>query len=409
MIRLDESLSLFGIMGNQRGRKIVVGIIRAIDLIRFHEIDQWKPGKKIEEQGCQRPPVKTHFHKIGRKLKNNSNATLPTSITLSANENVNKGENRNSIKVTVINEEIGLVRIDIPEDHLLKIVDGQHRVLGLDYAIHDLMKNNRIGKIELENFQLPFAIIFVNDRVDEINLFYEINSTAKKVPTDLALQLLNEMSNNSDIRLSKSERWKLVALNVAMELNKNPDSVWHQNISEGQRNHEIASSTSFVSSLAPLLQIEDIKKMWEETDDYQKIGKELAPLVNNFWEALKELMPKAFPPSDSEKEKWVIQKTPGFYIWHMVAAHIFNDCLKKREQTMRWNKNNIKDFLEKYGSMGVKDYESYWNAHNRENKIGGGRASTANSQGAFKQLAEEIKDEIDESYSLNYKEGLSFV
>ena len=251
---MDRGLSLFGILGNQRGRKIVVGIIRAIDLIRFHEIDEWKPGKRIEEQGCQRPPVKAHYRKIGRKLKNN-NATLPTSITLSANENIGEKENRNSIKVAVINKEIGLVRIDIPEGHLLKIIDGQHRSLALDYTIHDLMKNDRIGKIELENFQLPFVIIFAHDRVDEINLFYEINSTPKKVPTDLALQLLNEMNNNSDVRLSKSERWKLVALNVAMELNKNPNSVWYQNISEGQRKDEIASSTSFVSSLAPLLQI----------------------------------------------------------------------------------------------------------------------------------------------------------
>lgn len=387
--------TLYGFIGDQRGRKVITGVINTEDLINIYEIDVWKPGKPIEEQGCQRHPIPSHYRKIGRKLKE-QNSWLPTSITLSAN--INRDQTINSIKVESTSTP-NLVKITVPEGHKVRVVDGQHRILGLEYAIMDLKQ------FELRKFQLPFVMMIVNDRLDEITSFYEINSTPKRVSTDLALQLLNEMKQNKDMKLTKGEKWKLVALNVSMALNEKSDSVWKNNISIGQiKDDEIASSTSFVTSLKPILEISFVKKIWENTLDEQDAGERIANLVNAYWNALKILMPDAFPDTKEEKDKWVIQKTPGFFSWHMVAPFVIDEYMVKREKIREYTPESIAEFIGKYADRSVKDYDEFWKASNREEKVQGGDASRANSQKAFKELAKQIQDEIESNYA-EYEEA----
>ncbi|MBT2734117.1 DGQHR domain-containing protein [Bacillus sp. ISL-7] len=388
---------LFGFLGDQRGRKVITGVIDTEDLIDIYEIDVWKPGKPIDEQGCQRHPVQSHFRKIGRKMKE-QNSWLPTSITLSANLNKGEKESINSIKIERTDTP-NLVKIVIPEGHKLRVVDGQHRILGLEYAITDLKQ------FELKKFQIPFVMMIVNDRIDEITSFYEINSTPKRVSTDLALQLLNEMKQNTSMKLTKAEKWKLVALNVSMALSEKTDSVWYNNISVGQiKDGEIASSTSFVTSLKPILEISFIKKIWENNLDEQDAGERIADLVNAYWNGLKRLMPDAFPETKEDKDKWVIQKTPGFFSWHMVAPFVIDEYMVKREKIKEFTPETIAEFMQKYADRSVKDYDEFWKASNREAGIQGGDASRANSQKAFKELADQIKDEIESNYA-EYEEA----
>jgi DGQHR domain-containing protein len=384
---------LYGFIGDQRGRKVITGVINTEDLINIYEIDVWKPGKSIEEQGCQRHPVQSHFRKIGRKMKE-SNSWLPTSITLSANLRRGDHDNENSVRIEILDENKKLVKIVIPVGHKVRVVDGQHRILGLEYAIVELKQ------FELRNFQLPFVLMIVNDRIDEISSFYDINSTPKRVSTDLALQLLNEMKQNTNMKLTKGEKWKLVALNVSMALNKKADSVWYNNISVGQiKDGEIASSTSFVTSLKPILEISFVKKIWENNLDEIEAGERIADLVSAYWNALKLLMPDAFPNGKEEKEAWVVQKTPGFFSWHMVAPFVIDEYMIKREKIKEFTAESIADFIRSYADRSVKEYDEFWKASNREAGVTGGDASRANSQKAFKELADQIKDEIESNYS----------
>lgn len=397
---MDEK-KIRGFIGHQHDRKVISGVINVIDLIEIYEIDVWSPGKSIEEQGCQRPPIQSHYRKIGRKLKDQK-ISLPTSIILSANDNKGKNRNKNSIEIHPINNH-GEVEIVIKKGHKLRVVDGQHRILGLQYAINDLKQ------ADLKSFQIPFVIMLVNDRVDEISLFYEINSTPKRVSTDLALQLLNEMKQNKDLKISKTEKWKLVGLNVAMNLSDRKDSVWYQNISIGQANNDaIASSTSFVTSLKPMLEISFIKSIWENSDDEKSSGKRIADLVDTYWNALRMVMPKAFPVSQDEKELWVIQKTPGFFAWHMVGAFVIDEYLIKRNKERNITEQVIADFITKYAETGFKAYEGFWRASNRELGFAGGEASRANSQKAFKELAENIKDDIEDNYFEEEESQINF-
>lgn len=382
---------LHGFVGTQRDRTVISGVITTEELIRLHEIDVWTPGKPIEVQGSQRHPIQSHFRKIGRKMKE-GRTWLPTSVTLSANVATGEEATKNSVRIE--NTDIpGLVKIIIPEGNKVRVVDGQHRIKGLEYAITEL--NQR----DLTKFQLPFVLLITKDRIDEIKTFFEINSTPKRVATDLAMQLLNDMNENSAVKLTKTEKWKLVALNVAMALNKKQDSVWYNNISVGQvKNGEIASSTSFVASMRPFLEISFVKKIWEGNNE-QVAGEKIADLVNAYWNGLKLVMPDAFPESVEEKGKWVIQKTPGFFAWHMVAPTVIDEYMLKREKVKEFSPEAIAEFLSKFADYGVEDYDKFWKASNRNEGIEGGEASIANSQKAFKDLADQIKEDIEESYA----------
>lgn len=391
---------LYGFMGEQRKRGVITGVLKAEELIAIHEIDVWQAGKNIDEQGCQRQPIQSHFRKIGRKLKD-TDMWLPTSITLSANQNEGDKQNKNSVKIERM-EFPNLVKITIPDGNTLRVVDGQHRIKGLEYAIRDLKQH------ELTDFELPFVLTLTENRVDEIKTFYDINSTPKRVATDLALQLLNDMNKNDSVKLSKAEQWKLVALNVAMTLNEKPGSVWEQNISVGQsKSGEIASSTSFVASMRPILEISFVKRIWEHQDEHEA-GKKIADLVDSYWNALKHLMPDAFPDDADEKEKWVIQKTPGIFTWHMVAPLVIDEYMAKRERVREFTPEKIAEFMSKNGDLGIKEYEVFWRASNRSEGVVGGDAAKANSQKAFKDLADEIKDDIESNYADNNTEEIVF-
>lgn len=382
---------LYGFVGNQRGRKVITGVINTDDLIRLHEIDVWTPGKPIEQQGSQRHPIQSHFRKIGRKMKEGK-TWLPTSVTLSANLGSGDEATRNSIRIEDTDIP-NLVKIIIPKGNKVRVVDGQHRIRGLEYAITDLKQ------YDLTNFQLPFVLLITKDRIDEIKTFYEINSTPKRVATDLAMQLLNDMNENNAVKLTKTEQWKLVALNVARALNEKPNSVWYNNISVGQvKNGEIASSTSFVASMRPFLEISFIKKIWEGNNE-QIAGEKIADLVNAYWNGLKLVMPEAFPESVEEKGKWVIQKTPGFFAWHMVSPLVIDEYMLKREKIKEFTPEAIAKFIKTFADYGVEEYEIFWKASNRNEGIEGGEAAVANSQKAFKDLAEQIKEDIEESYA----------
>ncbi|MFJ5772541.1 hypothetical protein, partial [Psychrobacillus sp. NPDC093180] len=127
-------------------------------------------------------------------------------------------------------------------------------------------------------------------------------------------------------------------------------------------------------------------------------------LVNAYWNGLRQLMPDAFPDTPEEKDKWVIQKTPGFFSWHMVAPFVIDEYMVKREKVKEFTPETIAEFIQKYADRIVKDYDEFWKASNRDEGIQGGEASRANSQKAFKELADQIKDEIESNYA-EYEEA----
>lgn len=380
----ERIITLTGVPCFQNGKLLISGSIRAKDLIEIYEVDEWKLGREIEQQGCQRPPIRSHFQRIGRKLKDDKRLILPTALVLSANTN-HDSPDENTVEIEHL-PQMDLMRVIVPKDHKLRLVDGQHRVLGAAYAIGEL------DAVEMDTFHFPFVLMIARERVEEIRTFYEINTTSKKVSTDLALQLLNEWDKHTHSQLSKSDQWKVVAINVAMELNNDPQSVWYQSIymSGTKMPNMVLTSTAFVRSLSPLLQISFLRREWEHAVDKTLPVKRICNLLNNYWNALKRAMPEPFEKED--RKNWYLQRNIGARVWHYVAPFIIEECMVKREKVSEITEDTIYAFISKYCGYGVLDYDIVWSYGSGETAK---RLAIAN---LHTELSDNIIQDIEEHY-----------
>lgn len=127
-----------------------------------------------------------------------------------------------------------------------------HRVEGLKDALEN-------GSNNIEDFQLPVVILENVSKEDEITQFLQINTTAKKVKTDLASRLLkelyekNEMHKNSII--CKGDKWKMNGIKIADKLFELQNPPWYRRIRlpNAEKEETTISQTSFVESLRPVI------------------------------------------------------------------------------------------------------------------------------------------------------------
>lgn len=375
----EKDFVIKGVVGYQRDKMYITGNINIIDLVDAYQIDEWKPNTPIEKQGCQRQPIQSHFRKIGKRAKE-KDSFFPASIILSIRK-----EDMNGIILKNDEKNAELISLIIPKEHnkKLSLLDGQHRIKGFEFILKELMKENV--------FQVPFVLVFPKDRVEEITWFYEINSKSKKIVTDLALQLLNEMTKgDTKLKLGKAEHWKLVATNVATTLNSTPDSVWYKSLSIGdnKKGETIASSNQFAQSLKPVLEIPFVKRLWEHEEDVILAGEKIARLVNSYWNALRTVMPDVFPKKLKAKQGFVIQKSGGISAWHIVAPTILETIMYNGPRQIRkFDTENIAEIVSSYGDTGVINSELFW-------KSGNGEASKFGGQKMFVQLGNLIKEDI---------------
>jgi len=354
---------------NQNGRFLFITALPAKELIEKGQIDQWKPeinestldiDQLIGAQGYQRAPIRSHYTKVARYVYSNKDALLPTAILVNCREKL------------PFEEDIpgsGFGTLDIEDKAKVFIVDGQHRIYGLRHAIDEL------GMNEIENFTLPVVIMNQVPKVEEMRHFFIVNSTQKKVRTDLAERLLRLISMK-DPRVvtelkERGKDWKIRAVKIIEAIVNDPRSVWYKRIkrpNEPARPEAVASEGSFSTSLRPVL----ISEFATNEEDNTVVS-----WINSFWSALKEMMPEAF----EDPKKYVIQKTPGMYTLHMVFPFILYECAKAQD----FSKDKIKEILKR--DQDHFEDSGFWES-------GGEGAAHYNSVGAFRILASEIKDRL---------------
>ena len=129
---------------------IYIGKIKVKDLINETQfkIDYWDPKKKTTlAQGYQREPSKIRYIKIAKYIENTNEPIFPTTILINS---------RDSLKFESDDKKNGWGKLIINK-YPLWIVDGQHRIGGLKYAITEL------GLKNWEEMELPVVSpIFFN-------------------------------------------------------------------------------------------------------------------------------------------------------------------------------------------------------------------------------------------------------
>ena len=276
----------------------VVGVIPAETLVAHHFVPY---RKVVSNEGYQRIPTESRISQLARELQQ-QNVDLPTSVLL----------NLRDCRADDILENIGndnylfqLNRDKASDEHRLFVVDGQHRIRALQKAIEEY-------EVDIRNIKLPFVCMIGGDEMHEMEQFHVVNSNAKSVRTDLALNLLKERAQSDPefARLleQRGRKWEVDAQALTERLAE-ASSTWknrirHPNTAIGET---IVPSASFVRSLKPLLTQTALFKSIRDSEKQ-------AQVIDAYWRAIRRILPEAF----EQPKQYSIQKGVGVDVLHSV-------------------------------------------------------------------------------------------
>src|SRR6185369_1158337 len=136
---------------------------------------------------------------------------MPTAVLLSSREELHFEQVDLDSTAASATSDFGWVELTAP----LYKVDGQHRTEGFALAVED--------RPELGAFPLPTVIMEVSSKMQEIRQFFTVNTTAKRVRTDLADRLLEAMG---EFTPDSTKGWMVDALQVVDYLNNERGGPW---------------------------------------------------------------------------------------------------------------------------------------------------------------------------------------
>ncbi len=332
----------------QDGVTLYIAALPARVIADIGVTDTWDPtlSEDSSEQGYQREVIASHAKKIARFLLDPAhNRLMPTAATLCARRPLTfEAYSHNGEE-----QAFGTLHVTKP----VYIVDGQHRTAGFSLAVEE--------DDEIAAFHRPVVIMEAVPKLEEVRQFQTINATAKRVKTDLADRLLKQLGEFDQ----PGKTWMAVALEVADLLNETPGGVWRGGVRMPNQAGGIASQRTMTESLKLVL-----NGVLRGSD-----ARTFAGAINNYWEALRRLMPEAF----HEPKHYVAQKTVGVFALHEVAAEVFLRCYAdgKNFQSER--------MLQMLRETGEYVDSSFW-----LNRAHGGTAPMYGGRAGFTALAQEM-------------------
>ncbi len=275
----------------------VVGVMPAKTLVMHHDVPY---RKTLEGTGYQRNPASSRVSALARSLRDEE-VDLPTAVLLNL-----RGAEADDVLVKT-GTDTYLFCLDGEEakgKHRLFVVDGQHRILGLQKALED--------GVRLENKKIPFVCMIGADELQEMRQFHVVNSTAKSVPTDLALDLLRVRAEHDPAFRNQLDNrgrgWQVEAQELTERLAQT-SPIWRNRIRlpNMPKGETTVPSASFVKSLKVHLTQIALFRGIKETERQ-------AQIIDAYWEAIRRVLPEAF---ESPKD-FNIQKGVGVDAMHSI-------------------------------------------------------------------------------------------
>lgn len=313
-------------------------------------------------KGYQRPVTASRLRQLSSYMREEE-GMLPTSILLcirqphSASFQANVEANGKG--------ELGVLSIsaDVP----LWVVDGQHRLHGLERA----MKKDKARW--LADYPLPVVIVEGIDAYEEMRYFHVINTRHKGVPTDVVDRHLLSMREAEGSALIEKEGEKNYlrgrATKLADVLNTDSDSPWKGRIrTPGQplRTDHLMRQHSMVSALDPVVRDNFVKRLTDE---------EAGKLLLNYWAAAQECWPPAF----ENPGEYIVQRPLGVGALHQIFPDVVEVCRAADDFT----KEKMVDTLSYLGRSA-----GFWHTGRGHHLV-----RTSGSR-AVKALAEYLRDRL---------------
>lgn len=284
-----------------------------------------------DQGGYQREPDLNHYSKITKYINEDKTFIFPTSIILGVDKNsIDKITSKDETKISINKKDFDLFRI----------IDGQHRIKGIEKALIDYP--------ELKDLMLNVTILITpqNKRSMEMEIFNTINSKSKRIKVDL-IRLASFEYRILENNIKYSDLNEHISVQVAHYLNEDNSkrNKWLNAIKFGIHEEQkigIIGVNAFIES------IKKIVNRYLESKDYKNLkGKELidfskesALSIKEFildaWAIVYEKWPDSFSSSydmefDTEikqfyyRNNYYIQKTLGTKAINYLLGNIVNE------------------------------------------------------------------------------------
>lgn len=247
------------------------------------------------QQGYQREAAMPRVRQLASEIKK-GRVDLPTSLLFNARDF--------NPKHNFIYEGNQLI---LKSDGPFYVVDGQHRI----EALRLLMEED---PDRWSTFRFSFVCMLGATELEEMEQFYTVNSKAKSVRTDLALDILRQRAMNDpsvwEALEEQNQDWKVRAQSLAQELNAKSE-VWKGRIrfAGSDKAGTLISNAGMVTSLKPLYNF--------DLFDGLKLESQLN-LIDAYWQGVAKVLPGAF----EEATDYGIQKQTGAVVMHAILPRV---------------------------------------------------------------------------------------
>lgn len=306
----------------------------------------------IDDGGYQRIQDEKHFQNI-RKYIELGNFVFPNSIILAIDEN----ELANILEIE--SEELIYLNLDEKAKFLFRVVDGQHRLLGIEKAC--------INSPELQDLKLQVSIVVTpsNRRSLEMEIFSNINSKAKRLKTDL-IELAKYDFRIIEESIGAKDLNPHIAINTAYRLNENysETNVWQNAIKidiHSDNKIGIIGVTAFSEAIAGIvnsyinLHNSEIRRMGSrELINFSRTASgEISEFIVKSWSIVSTRWPKTFldpyKELDIDNQYKSIAYNPNYYIQKTLGCKSINYLISdliKEEYNARYDSKVINTFSE---------------------------------------------------------------
>lgn len=388
-----ENIGITGFPVNQNGQDFLIGkaTIREIrHYTRYTErliIGYDEKGLPIYNKDVQRKVEKSRVEKIADFLINDDTATFPTNIILNVPQNIiEKQTNINGIITIIFNDNVieqinkadksGVNNADI----FVSIIDGQHRVRGIEVALERLKKyidEKKDNKLEfwkekydnLLNMELVVSCFIDKTLEYQAMIFSTINRTQKRVSQDLVTSLFGLSSEDTPYK---------TALEIVLALNGHKNSPFYQRIKLYGEDYDThmsppLSQATMVKSIVALISTslresendryrrrKDLRKcdskkylpfrqFYADDEDFK-----IADCMYYYFGSIKSAFPEQWNYDGLSKPKNILQSTVGYD----ALMHILSDILQSSEMNS-FNQDCFDSYIDKIKSIDIKDTNEY--------------------------------------------------
>lgn len=340
----------------QNDQEFIIGKIKINDLLRFAKyterviIGYDEDEKPIYNKHVQRKVEQSRVNKIADYLINDKEATFPTNIVLGIPfEAIQEQQKKDDIIEIHLIEDVFYQVEKSKEtgedtDTYITIIDGQHRVRGIEIAIEKLTKELQIlkEKGEEENnlyiikkeklsslLEIELVVSYFVDKSLEYQamIFSTINRTQKRVSQDLVYSLFGLSTDDTPYK---------TALEVVLALNAHKKSPFYKRIKLYGGNYRKGESpplsqATMIKNIVALIS-ETLRE--SENDKYRK-RKDLKNRTNNkflpfrdfyandqdgmisdclffYFNSIRKLYPQFWNYDGVSKPQNILQSTVGF-------------------------------------------------------------------------------------------------